>query len=109
MMMDFFTDPDGLSPHSTLVLDQLPKRTCGELSSDPTELVDAWGVYYKEDWDVVKILWVLSVGFFIPSVLFGVLWATLREDIQGGFAIASWWMTGATLLIGLVGTCSWTV
>jgi hypothetical protein len=107
--MDMFTDPDSIQKGSTFVVDQFPKRTCGELSSNCTELVHAWGICYKEDWNFIRIWWVLGIGFFVPSMLFGVLWAVFREDVQGAFGIASWWMTGGTLLIGILGACSWTV
>jgi hypothetical protein len=106
-MMDFFTHPDGIKRDATFVLQQLPKRTC-ELQSS-FEVTEAWGIYYREDWDWLKICWVLAIGFFIPSLLFGLLWGILKKDIQGSFAVASWWMVGATILLGIVGTCTLTV
>ncbi|PVH90880.1 hypothetical protein DM02DRAFT_546931 [Periconia macrospinosa] len=109
LMMDFFTDPDGIEPNVTLVTQQLPKRICGELRSQSFGLVEAWGIYYKEDWDWAKIWWVIAIGFFPPSLLFGILWGILKKDIQGAFGVASWWMTGATILVGIVGTCTWTL
>jgi len=107
-MMDFFTDPDGVRLDATLVVRQLPKRACGELQFQ-SELTEAWGIYYKEDWDWAKIWWILALGFFPPSLLFGILWGIMKKDIQGAFGVASWWMTGATILVGIVGTCSWTL
>lgn len=108
LMMDFFTDPENINPNCTLVIEQLPKRTCGELKSQSFELREAWGIYFKEDWDWVRIWWILALGFFPPSLLFGTLWGILKGDIQGAFGVASWWMAGATILIGIVGTCTWT-
>jgi hypothetical protein len=83
LMMDFFTDPDGIAPDATLVIQQPPKRTCGELQSRSFELMEAWGIYYKEDWDWAKIWWILAIEFFPPSLLFGILWGILKKDIQG--------------------------
>lgn len=108
LMMDCFTDPNNIHPDATLIWKQLPKRTCGELVSRSFELVDGWGIYYEEGWDWFKIWCVLGIGFFPPSLLFGILWAILKKDIQGAFGVASWWMTGATILVGVVGTCTWT-
>jgi hypothetical protein len=105
-MMDFFTDPDGIDLNATLVIKQLPKRACGELCSKSSELREAWGIYYKEGWDWTKIWWVLAIGFFLLSLLFGILWGVLKKDIQGAFAVASWWMAGATILVGITGACS---
>ena len=107
--MDFFTDSDNIHPDASLILKQLPKRTNGELERHPCNLVEGWGIFYKEDWDWVKIWCFLAIGFFPPSLLFGILWGILKKDIQGAFGIASWWMTGATILVGVVGTCTWTV
>ncbi|KAB8236421.1 uncharacterized protein BDW43DRAFT_239171 [Aspergillus alliaceus] len=70
MMMDLFTYPNCIKPSTTLVVQQLPKRTCGELQSEYIEMKEAWGIYYKEDWDWTKIWWILGVGFFPPSLIF---------------------------------------
>ncbi|KAK6218413.1 hypothetical protein QIS74_06293 [Colletotrichum tabaci] len=107
LMMDYFTNPDDIPADSTLVLQQLPKRTCGRLLPQHTEIVEAWGIYYKEDWDWEKIWWLLGLAFFPPSMLFGILWGVLKHDLQSAFGIASWWMTGATIIVGIVGTKSW--
>ncbi|KFG83029.1 hypothetical protein MANI_117229 [Metarhizium anisopliae] len=108
LMMDFFTNPDDIELDSTLVLRQLPKRTCGDLQSPCSEAVEAWGIYYKEDWDWAKIWWILGVGFFPPSLVFGILWGILKQDIQGAFGVASWWMAGAAVVVGITGTRTWT-
>ncbi|CAF3619011.1 unnamed protein product [Fusarium graminearum] len=107
LMMDFFTNPEEIGPNSTLVLRQLPKWTSGNLQSQCTEVEEMWGIYYKEDWDWSKIWWILGLGFFPPSLLFGVLWGILQQDIQGAFGVASWWMAGATIVVGIVGTSTW--
>ncbi|PKX88609.1 uncharacterized protein P174DRAFT_473351 [Aspergillus novofumigatus IBT 16806] len=107
MMMDLFTNADHIKPNTTLIMDQLPKRTCGQLKSEYSELKEAWGILYKEDWHWAKIWWILAVGFFPPSLLFGIVWGTLKRDIQGAFGIAGWWMTGAMILIGIVGSRTW--
>lgn len=109
LMMDFFNDPDSIEKDITFVIRQLPKRTCGELQSQNHSLNEAWGIYYKEGWDWAKIWLVLGAGFCLPSLLFGVLWGILRQDIQGAFGIACWWMNGATIIVGIVGTCTWTL
>ena len=65
---------------------------------------NAWGIYFKEDWNWPKVWWLLRLGFFLPSILFGILWGILRKDIQGAFGVASLWMAGSAILIGIVGT-----
>lgn len=107
LMMDYFTNPEAIAPYRMWVLQQLPKRALGELQSQSSVLTEAWGIYYKEGWNWVKIWWVIGVGFFTPSLLFGILWGILKKDVQGAFGIASWWMIGSTILLGVVGT--WTL
>jgi hypothetical protein len=52
-------------------------------------MTEAWGVLFHEDWHWMRIGWVLALAFFIPSLLFLMLWATLREEIQGAARTAS--------------------
>jgi hypothetical protein len=108
-MMDFFTNPNDIAANVTLVLQQLPKRTCGELRPQSFELIEGWGIFYKEGWDWAKVWWVLFIFFFQASMLFAILWGILKKDLQGAFGVASWWMTGGTILVGIVGTYSWTL
>jgi hypothetical protein len=106
LMMDFFTDPEGIAKDAAFVVNQLPKWTEGEVKTQLSELTEMWGIQFKEGWHWPKVLWILAVGFALPSLLFGTLWALLKNDIQGGFGIATWWLTGATILVGLIGTYS---
>ncbi|KAI5457664.1 hypothetical protein BGZ63DRAFT_466933 [Mariannaea sp. PMI_226] len=109
LMMDYFANPDNPAPDSTLILQQIPKRACGELpdpnSAPTTGVMEAWGIYIQEDWDWGKIWTILGMAFFPPSLLFGILWGVLKNDIQGAFGVASWWMTAGTILVGIIGTC----
>lgn len=41
-------------------------------------------------------------GFVLSSGLFGIIWTVVKNDIQGGFTISSWWMTVGASLISLV-------
>lgn len=104
--MNFFKDPDSRIPGADWILQQLPKKIGAELDSDEAEMLQAWGIFYREDWDWMRIWVVLGVAFFPPSLLFGILWGILRQDIQGAFGVASWWMAGATIAVGIVGTCT---
>ena len=106
-MMDFFTNPDEIQPDSNLVLRQLPKWTGGKLHTTHTEVIEAWGILYEEGWHWPKIWCLLGLAFFSPSLLFGILWGILKHDIQGAFGVASWWMTGTTIVAGIVGTSTW--
>ncbi|KAI2903998.1 hypothetical protein CBS63078_5829 [Aspergillus niger] len=104
LMMDFFMYPDYIAPNSSLIVQQLPKRACGKLQSEYLSPTEAWGIFYKEDWNWAKIWWILALGFFPPSLLFGILWTVFKQDISGAFGVASWWMAGASIIVGIVGT-----
>ncbi|KAB8207929.1 hypothetical protein BDV34DRAFT_191377 [Aspergillus parasiticus] len=104
LMMDFFNDPNGRAPGSDLVIQQLPKKMDSELTSDGIEVMTAWGIFYRESLDWKRIWVALGLAFFLPSLLYGILWGILRKDIQGAFGVAAWWMTGATIVVGMMGT-----
>lgn len=104
LMMDFFNNPQYIAPNSTSIVQQLPKRACGKLQNEYINLTEAWGIFYKEDWNWARIWWILALGFFPPSLLFGVLWTVFKQDISGAFGVASWWMAGASIIVGIVGT-----
>jgi hypothetical protein len=100
LLMSYFADPSKLTPKGKAVLDQLPKKIGGEFSTSSQPAAVAWGIY-KEDWDWVRIGIVLF-GFALSSGLFGIIWTVVKNDIQGGFTISSWWMTVGASLVSLV-------
>ncbi|CAG7937924.1 unnamed protein product [Penicillium olsonii] len=99
-------DPDSRVAGADWILQQLPKKMGAQLDLNKADMSQAWGIFYREDWDWMRIWIVLGIAFFPPSLLFGILWGILRQDIQGAFGVASWWMAGATIAIGIVGTCT---
>ncbi|KAI3536010.1 hypothetical protein CSPX01_11044, partial [Colletotrichum filicis] len=105
LLMDYYSNPNDIPSHSTVVLDQFPKRACGRLPQDE-QIIEAWGIHFQEEWNWERIWWLLALSFFPPSMLFGILWGVLKQDLQSAFGIASWWMTGATIVVGIVGTRS---
>ncbi|KAE8136331.1 hypothetical protein BDV38DRAFT_249862 [Aspergillus pseudotamarii] len=104
LMMDFFNDPNSRAPGSDLVIQQLPKKMDSELTSDGIEVMTAWGILYRVSLDWKRIWIALGLAFFLPSLFYGILWGILRKDIQGAFGVAAWWMTGATVVVGMMGT-----
>lgn len=82
LMMDLFMHPEDIAQDARFVLRQMPKKTHGELraSAQHAAMKDAWGIMFQEDWHWSKIGWILALGFFLPSLLFLTLWATLMKD-----------------------------
>jgi hypothetical protein len=94
-LMNYFTDPNEVPPNGKKFLGQVPKKIGG----DSTAV--AWGIYYKEGWDWVRI-GIILFGFVFSSGLFGIIWTVAKNDIQGGFTISIWWMTVGASLVSLV-------
>lgn len=71
---------------------------------DKAEVREAWGIYFPEGLDWLRIWIVLLVAFSLPSLLFDILWGVLRYDISGCFGVACWWMAGVAIATGIMGT-----
>jgi hypothetical protein len=54
-MMDLLKDPDSRKPHADSILRQLPKRIGTGLDLDEAVMMEAWGIFYREDWDCQSI------------------------------------------------------
>jgi hypothetical protein len=67
-MMDFFRDPDSRKAGTDWILQQLQKKIGAELASDRADMSQAWGIFYREDWDWMRIWIVLGVAFLPPSL-----------------------------------------
>lgn len=105
-MMDLFYNPDGYRAGATRVIQQIPKRVNEGLKESSNGPVEAWGICFKEDWNRFKIWWLIMIIFGLTSLIFGILWGILQKDVEGAFGIAGWWMTGATVFIGIIGIYS---
>lgn len=96
------TSPNCIHEDQTFVLEQLPKRTNGELRGSTTQPVEGWGIYYEEGWNIDLILGIVLVVFLLASLLFGILWSCLRLDIQGAFGVSSYMVTASGILIAWI-------
>jgi hypothetical protein len=84
------------------VFDQIPKRLGGRLGGNPDRQNYGWGVYFKEDYDWDKILAVELIGVVLGSLLFGLLWSILKQDMQGAFSVATYWLTTWNVLLACI-------
>jgi hypothetical protein len=87
---------------STVCTERFPKyRSQDVLSKGGGDDIFGWGIELVEGryW---KWLFVpLSLLLFL-STAFGAAWAYYKNDISGGFAVASYMIAAATLLIGTI-------
>jgi hypothetical protein len=97
-----FTCPSYTNENDTWILDQLPKRICGEIQGKAGRPAEGWGIYYQEGWDRDVITLVTFVLFLVGSLLFGVLWSKFQMDVQGAFGVSAYMITACGVFISLV-------
>lgn len=102
--MHLFTSPSCVNEHDTWILDQLPKRTCGELYGKVGQPTEGWGIYYKEGWDRDKITLIVFILFVSGSLLFGALWSKFKMDVQGAFGVSAYMVAACGILVSLIAT-----
>ncbi|KAL9634823.1 MAG: hypothetical protein Q9164_003854 [Protoblastenia rupestris] len=100
-LMHLYEHPDH-AEETGLCLDRMPKKLRQRLSVCPRRGTSlGWGVHFVEGLHWTK-LYALGLTGLLLGVLFGVLWAKLRDDVQGGFGIAACIMLGFTFTVGIV-------
>jgi hypothetical protein len=104
-LKSLFMCPSSVHEQDTWILDQLPKRICGELQGKVGQPADGWGIYYQEGWDFDVIILFVFVIFLVASLLFGVLWSILQFDVQGAFGVSAYMMAVIAILLPLL--ASW--
>ncbi len=58
-----------------------------------------WGIHLVEGWAITR-LWLSALAIFSCSFAFAVAWSVLKDDVQGAFGIAGWFVGLATLGLG---------
>jgi hypothetical protein len=102
-MLHYFKHPELIAERETSILNQLPKRNCGEMQATGRVPAEGWGLYYEENWNIGLII-VVIVGITIPaSLLFGICWTLTKTDIQGAWGVSSYMVTTCALIVALLG------
>ncbi|KAF2440283.1 hypothetical protein P171DRAFT_367811 [Karstenula rhodostoma CBS 690.94] len=96
-----FNDPSCVNENDTWILDQLPRRTVGELHGKAGKPAEGWGIYYQESLNWRLITLIMVVVFGLVSV-FGILWAYYKQDIQGAFGVSSYVFAACGIFLSLV-------
>lgn len=102
-MLHYFKHPHLIDEREQSILNQLPKRNCGELQADGRIPAEGWGLYYEEDWDFRLIIGVIAGVTIVASIVFGVSWTLDRDDIQGAWGVSSYMVTTCALVVALLG------
>lgn len=100
-MMHLYEHPED-ADDTAVCLDKIPKNFQERLLVSPQKVTGlGWGIHFVEGLHWMK-LWILGLTGLLASVVFGVLWSTLKNDVQGGFGIAACLMVGLTFTTGIL-------
>lgn len=87
---------------TAICLDKVPKKLRERLGVCPQRGTGlGWGIHFVEGLHWIK-LWILGFIGLLMSIAFGIAWACVRTDVQGGFGIAACMMVGLTFTTGVV-------
>lgn len=101
-LSSLITCPTDVHEKDTWILDQLPKRTCGELQGQIGKPAEGWGIYYQEGWDCDIIALVILILCLAAGLLFAVFWSRYRLDVQGAFGASAYIMAVCAVLLQVV-------
>lgn len=102
-LMHMYSHPEDAGD-DTYCLARLPKRL-----KEPLQLPKGfdtqlgWGIEYVEGLHWQKVF-ASGVVVCLLSLILGVTWSVLRQDVQGGFGVSAYMMTFLACAIGLVQT-----
>ena len=101
-LMHLYTYPEE-AEQTGICLRKIPKKIEGLawLSTHPQGSKVGWGLQLVEGLDWTN-LWILGIMGFLASIMFGIAWALVRNDIQGGFGVAACMLVGLSFTTGMV-------
>ncbi|KAI7563824.1 hypothetical protein KC317_g7466 [Hortaea werneckii] len=74
---------------------RVPKKSGGRLG-----LGRGWGISLVEGFEASKVWMIFCIFFAVGSLVFGAVWASKKQDVQGAFGVAAWVCTLAGLALG---------
>lgn len=64
-----------------------------------------WGINLVEGF-LPERVWMMTTSFFaLASLVFAIVWAYKRDDVQGAFGVAAWICTLSALVVGWLQAC----
>jgi hypothetical protein len=98
-LMHMLISPQCIDAKETFVLQQLPKRTKGELKGTIGRPAEGWGIHFQEGWDFDLLIGLVLAVFLVGSLLFAVLWSHFKLDVQGAFGVSSYMVTASGIFV----------
>ena len=78
---------------------RIPKKIGGRLPPG-----QGWGINLVEGF-IPHRIWVIILTLLLISLLFGIVWAAWKHDVQGAFGAASYIATVAGVAVGCLESC----
>ncbi|KAL8853324.1 MAG: hypothetical protein Q9221_001800 [Calogaya cf. arnoldii] len=102
-MMHLYHHPEDAEVEATC-MDKIPKKLREKLRLCPNQGTRlGWGIYFVEGLNWLMI-WILGSTGLVLSILFGVIWTLLKDDMQGGFGVAACMMMSFGFTVGILQT-----
>ncbi|KAF4878113.1 hypothetical protein CGCSCA1_v002894 [Colletotrichum siamense] len=102
-LLHHFRNPGCLDPSQTSVICYIPMKKDSQLVGEASKPVTGWGIYFEEDWHWKTISVVITVFMIIVSTALGFTWWFVKSDFSGGWGVASFCVTSATLVVTVLG------
>lgn len=88
LLLHFLLHPDHASPNR-VILPSIPKRKRNKLEPDPIKGSGVgWGIEVVNGTNQFKIF-IYGLFACLTSMVFGIVWSVVKDDIQGGFGVAA--------------------
>jgi hypothetical protein len=103
LLLHFYEHPDHASVLPT-ILKKFPRKLKNKLYVCPVKgSTVGWGILIAEGFNWF-VFFVYSIIAFLTCLMAGVIWAVLKDDVQGGFGIAGFLLTFFLFCGGLAHT-----
>ncbi|ERF73923.1 hypothetical protein EPUS_05346 [Endocarpon pusillum Z07020] len=99
-LMHIYHHPED-ADSETVCLSRFPKRVRDRLELAGTDVPVGWGIEFVEGVHWNKV-WFFGFAIVLVSLIMGVVWSSLKRDVQGGFGIAGFMMAFLTFMVGVV-------
>lgn len=99
-LMHLFHHPEDYEDE-LITYKRIPKKRGAKLRvCDSSDVGVGWGVHLVEGFLAYKVWTLFTAVFVLVSLVFAIVWATRKGDVQGAFGIAAYVCALATLVIG---------
>lgn len=99
--MHMYHHPDDAGD-GTFCLTRFPKKTREQLQVPKCgEAQAGWGIHYVEGLNWQKV-YAAGMVVCLLSLVFGLAWSILRNDVQGGFGVSAYMLAFLACTVGLL-------